>query len=101
MKPESRSRKPFPSAFPSLSPRQETIISPDARQWEVWGYASPVFCAISAGSTTLCNEGAFGSFTVSITYMRLDLKIYQISWMIKKGEGDYNVIAVSNLLYRK
>uniref|UniRef100_A0A2P2PXE2 Uncharacterized protein n=1 Tax=Rhizophora mucronata TaxID=61149 RepID=A0A2P2PXE2_RHIMU len=31
----------------------ETIISPEARQWAVCGYANPVFCKISSHSTTL------------------------------------------------
>lgn len=71
---ESRRRNPFPAALPSLSPRQETSRSPEARQWDVCGYANPVFWTISAGSTTLCKEGAFGFVFVSITYIRPDLK---------------------------
>jgi hypothetical protein len=49
------------------------MTSPEARQWDVCGYANPVLFTISAGSTTLCNEGALGSFSVSIAYMRPDL----------------------------
>ena len=55
------------------------MTSPEARQWDVCGYANPVLFTISAGSTTLCNEGALGSFKVSIAYMRPDL--LEIDWI--------------------
>lgn len=71
---ESSRRNPLPSAFPSPSPRHETIISPEARQWAVCGYANPVFFRMSSGSTTLCKLGPLGFFCVSIAYIRPDLK---------------------------
>ncbi len=70
---ESRRRKPAPSAWPSLSPMQDTITSPLARQWAECGKASPVLFDISSGSTTLCSTGASGSAAVSTIYIRDDL----------------------------
>ena len=89
----SRSTNSLPSALPFLSPRQEIKIPPDAREWAVWGYASPVLDKIVSGSTAFNHLKMF--HTPNIHQRNLQAKQSSLLYITQHIKQKWNVKCIN------